>query len=147
MELSKCQTHYRLLQVIHNGFKCCYYSIVLPFMFLTLLIINVISNYATMCMYYQVKLPGYLGFPLTSAGTMMILLDTIPSSYNIYVNSERLINTTLERTRGNGESQKFLSTCKPLCVRVGSYFVVKQNTIMAFICYAVDNTINLLLTF
>jgi len=140
-------SHFRILQTLNNRFNLCFHSVILPFTLLTLLLINVLSNYASVRLHGEVKFPGSLGFPLTSMATLLIVLDTLPTSYTIYYASEKLIRTTREKCKSNGYTHKFLNSCRPLGVQVGYYFVIKQITVMTFLGIIVENAITLLLTF
>jgi len=80
-----------MLQTVNNRFNVCFRSIVLPFMLLTILVTNTSSNYATMRAYAEVKLLGFIGFPIVSIATLAMLKDTLFPSYKMSDMSKRLI--------------------------------------------------------
>jgi len=100
---------------MNNQFDVCFRSIVTPGIFGTLMTINVLSSYASMRMYGEVKMPGYLGFPTSWIATSFIVLDTVPSANKIFEASEILLrNTTPAAARSKSLTNKFLLSCKPL---------------------------------
>jgi len=141
------ERHYRILQAMNNRFKCCFSTIVLPFLFYTLLLVNVIGNYATIRLADTVKFPGSLGFTMTSIATLIIAKDTVPTSYKITAISKALVHKLRQTCVRRSLANTFLATCKPLNVTVGSHYVIKQFTIITFVGIMVENTITLLLTF
>jgi len=139
--------HYRRLQIVNIQFNVCFHSIVMPFIFFTVGSINILGTYATIRLYDEVSMPGYLGFPLVSLATAFIILDTFPASYQIYKESENLIRKTRQLNVPNGYTAKFLDSCRPLSIKVSKYFIVKQVTLMTYLGFIIDNAIMLLLTF
>ena len=136
-----------MLQAVNNRFNSCFQLLVLPVLLSTVLVVNIISNYATIRLYDEVKFPGFLGFPMNGLATLAITLDTLPTCYRIFQYSELLITNTREVAKGNANISAFLKSCNPLTVTVGRYFVIRQGTLTTFINIIIDNTINLLLTF
>jgi hypothetical protein len=136
-----------MLQTLNIYFNSCYKSIILPFTVLALLLINVISDYATIRLFHEVKMPAFLGFPMASLGATLIVVDTFPTSYRMYEASEQLVAITKTYAVRNGYATMVLKSCRPLAVDVSYFFNIKRNTILTFLGIVIDYTINVLLNF
>jgi hypothetical protein len=139
--------YYRMLQALNVQFNCCFKTLIMPFIFITLLLVNVISNYATVRLFHEVKMPAFLGFPMTCFGTTIIIADTFPTSYRMYEASEQLVAITKKSTVKNGYVIKVMKSCRPLAVDVGYFFYIKQETMITFLGIVIDNAIMMLLSF
>ena len=119
----------------------------MPFIFLALFFVNILSDYATIRLYNEVKMPFFLAFPLSSMATMFMVIDTFPTSYRVYEASQKLIAKVKESKETSIYASKFMKSCKPLGVNVGSFFFIKQKTLMTFIGIVLENAIMMLLSF
>ena len=141
----KITSAYRMLQVLNNRFNACFSKLIMPFLFLTVLMLNILTNFATVRLYHEVKMPAYISFPCCSISQLLIVFEAFPISYKVYDSSQSLIRNTLNGTRKNGYTHKLMASCKPLQVWVGNYFIIKRRTIMTYLEIAISNTVLLLL--
>ena len=139
--------YYRMLQTLNTQFNTCFRTLIMPFIFLTLFLINIISNYASIRLFHEIKMPVFLAFPLTSLATMFIMRDTFPTSYRVYEASQLLISSTMESAVRNGYVTKVMKSSKPIVIEVGPFFFIKQVTMMTYLEIVVDNAIMMLLSF
>jgi hypothetical protein len=92
-------------------------------------------------------MPAFLGFPMISLSTAAMIVDTIPSSYRMFEASEKLLAITKTSSVRNGHVVKVMNSCRPLAVNVGSFFHIKQATIMTLSRIIIDNAILMLIGF
>ena len=138
--------YYRILQILNKQFNFCCRTL-LPSMLLTFLVAGTCSAYGTVRLFHKAEMPAFLIFPMTTLGVIYIIIDTLPNSYQVYAGSKELLRNIKESSLGNPYMSKFIHSCQPLSVDVGSFFIVTQSTTMAVVSNIIDRTITLLLGF
>jgi hypothetical protein len=53
-----------MLQTLNIQFNHSLKDLVMPFIFFTLSLINILSDYATVRLFHEVKMPAFLAFPI-----------------------------------------------------------------------------------
>jgi len=139
--------YYRMLQVLNAQFSFCCKTFYLPLFFLTLTVVYMLGSYATIRLFHEVKMPGFLGFPLATLAVILIILEIIPMAYKMRKASFDLLRSMRKVTLRSAYFYKVMASCKPLGVDTGPFFTIRQGTTFTLLQISISNTITLLLGF
>ena len=118
----------------------------MPAGFGTTLLVVIVSNYATLKLIDEVKMPAALAFPFVSLAMMSIVHEGFPNAYRICRNSSQLLRLLQHKSVSRRHYVwKFVASCRPLIVLVGPYFVIKKETILTYMGIAFNTTFQVLL--
>lgn len=113
---------------------------------MTVLIVHVLSNYATFKLFGVEPIPPYLMFPGVYVAMSIIAKASLPMSGAVSNHSREFIHKMKTQTK-HTDSQSFFNSCKPLEVWVHNFYYINNTTVVTFFRIAVDNTVALLLSF
>ncbi len=113
----------------------------------SVLSLNILSKYATVGLYHEFKMPGYLSLPFISVVMLLIIFEAIPISCEAHDASSTLIKKTIEASRGNGYMAKLMKSCHPLAAQVGNSFTVKRKMVMTLLELSISNIVLLFLSY
>lgn len=145
----------RAIQVLNQHFNSTLGEIIMPTCILTSLVLIIISNYATVKWFREVKT-----FIFACASTIRFAFEVLPTISEINDDSVHLLRY-LHRSNGNsnsgGEIQKanirkgYLwkvgKSTRPLCINIRPYFSMKRSTVATYMSVAIEYTFQLLIMY
>lgn len=148
----------RAIQLLNHHFNNTFRNITMPACILTTLVLIIVSNYATVKWFREVKT-----FTLVCVAMTCVALEVWPTSSQVNEESVHILRYLLRgnsnnciNTRGKIQSRvavrkaylwKMVKSTRPLSVDIGSYFSIKRITTATYISVAIDVTFQLLILY
>jgi len=135
---------YRILTIVRQEF-ISFAGNTISMFFLVGFVVLMVSLFGVFKRYHALPLAGYLILPGLATITLCVVVGFIPLAGTIHTRSSALVTTW--KNLPDKHKRTFALSCRPLTMNAAPFFIIKSTTVVTFMRFASDQTINLLISY